>query len=80
MLESDYSVRKELDRSLTTEYRNWMTTSEAADYLRVSASRLLNLASNGEIPFYKLGRSNRYLKTELDELLLSQPKGERHGN
>lgn len=66
--------------SLKTEYREILTSKEAADYLRVSIARLMNLTSNGKIPYYKFGRSNRYLISELKELLMSQPKGERHGN
>ena len=66
--------------SLTTKYEEMLTSKEAADFLRVSVARLMNLTSNGKIPYYKFGRSNRYLISELKELLMSQPKGERHGN
>jgi excisionase family DNA binding protein len=69
-----------LESSLTTEYREMLTSKEAADYLRVSIARLMNLTSNGKIPYYKFGRSNRYLISELKELLMSQPKGNRDGN
>lgn len=68
------------NRSLTIEYGEVLTSKEAADFLRISHSRLLNLVSNGKIPYYKLGRSNRYLLSELRGLLMSEPKGERHGN
>jgi excisionase family DNA binding protein len=55
----------------------WMNTSEAAEYLSISKGRLLNLASQGVIPVYKLGRSNRYRKEELDEILISTRKAPR---
>lgn len=58
----------------------WLTTAEAASYLRVGSKRLLNLCSNGRIPHYKLGRSNRFLKSELRELLLSQRRGVLYGD
>ena len=60
--------------------RDWLTSSEAAEYLGISIARLMNLTSNGKVPYYKLGRSNRYLLSELNALLMSQPKGDRHGN
>jgi excisionase family DNA binding protein len=68
------------DRSLKTEYKEWLTSQEAADYLGISTASLMNFTSNGRVPFYKFGRSNRYLVSELRELLMSHPQGERHGN
>jgi excisionase family DNA binding protein len=66
--------------SLKTEYREWLTSAEAAQYLGIGTAQLMNLTSSGKVPYYKLGRSNRYLVSELRELLMSHPKGERHGN
>lgn len=66
--------------SLKSEYQEWLTSESAAQYLGISISRLMNLTSNGAIPYYKFGRSNRYLLSELREILLSQPRGVRHGN
>jgi excisionase family DNA binding protein len=68
------------DCSLKTEYREWLTSQEAAAYLGVSTAMLMNLTSSGRVPYFKFGRSNRYLVSELRELLMSQPRGERHGN
>ena len=56
--------------------REWLTTEEAAEYLRISPKALLNKVSNGTISTYKLGRSNRYRLIELRETLLSQKKGD----
>lgn len=58
----------------------WLTTPEAAAFLKISPKFLLNLASYGRVPFYKFGRSNRYLKSELEQLLRAHPKGISHGN
>lgn len=55
--------------------KEWLTTSEAANYLGLTNKALYNMASNGHIPHYKLGRRNRYLKSELRELLSSQRRG-----
>ena len=62
------------------ERDKWFTTKEAAEYLRVSPKRLLNLSSNGKVRFYKLGRSNRYRENDLKKLLLANPKGVLYGN
>lgn len=66
--------------SLKIEYKKFLTSEEAADFLRISTSRLMNLTSSGKIPYYKFERSNRYLLSELETYLMSQPRGERHGN
>lgn len=60
--------------SLTGEY--WLNTKEAANYLRLSVAELRNKSSNGKIPYYKLGRSNRYCKSELEALLLKNKRGQ----
>ncbi len=57
--------------SLKTEYE-WLTTVEAAEYLRVSVKALWNMTSNGHVPVHKLGRRNRYLRSELERLLLPE--------
>lgn len=58
--------------SLTTE---WMNSVEAANFLRISVKALRNMTSNGQLPFYKLGRRNRYRKDELETLLDSKKRG-----
>jgi excisionase family DNA binding protein len=55
--------------------KEWLTSSEAAEYLGITTKTLMNLTSNGHVPYYKLGRRNRYLKNELRMLLLSQRRG-----
>lgn len=53
----------------------FMTTNEAAEYLRISPAGLLNLVSQGKIPYRKFGRSNRYIKNELRKILDKNKKG-----
>lgn len=59
-------------RSLKIE---WLDSENAAIYLGVSVATLRNMASNGQIPFYKLGRRNRYRKDELESLMLKSRRG-----
>jgi excisionase family DNA binding protein len=57
----------------------WLDSKEAANLLRVTVKALRNLTSNGNIPFYKLGRRNRYRRDELEAILLQEKRG-KHGN
>lgn len=66
--------------SLKTEKVEWLTSKEAAEFLRVSEGTLRNMASNGKIPYSKLGRSNRYSRQELHSLLLSNKRGVWNGD
>ncbi len=63
--------------SLTTE--DLLTTEEAASFLKISVGTLRNLTSNGHIPYYKLGRRNRYILDDLRKLILSNKRGN-HGH
>jgi len=63
-------------RSLKIE-KEFLTTTEAAEYLGISEHALICQTSNGKIPYYKFQRRNRYLLKELRELLLSQKRGNR---
>jgi excisionase family DNA binding protein len=70
-----------VNRSLKSEFESeWLTSSEAAAYLRISEPTLLNMASNGKIKYYKFGRRNRYLRDDLKKLLLAQPRGVFNGS
>ena len=72
----EYQASK-LDWSLTSE---WLTTEEAARYLKVSIQSLRNLTSNGKVPYYKFESRNRYRLEELRKLLLKNPRGGFYGN
>lgn len=47
----------------------WLTSNEAAMYLKISTKTLMNLSCNGTINYYKFGRLNRYKKSELAQLI-----------
>lgn len=47
----------------------WLTTSEAAQYLRVSISSLKMMVYRGQVRVRKLGRRNRFLREELERLI-----------
>ena len=58
--------------SLKTEF---LDSREAAAYLRLSVGALRNMTSNGQVPYYKLVGRNRYLKSDLQGLLLRNRRG-----
>lgn len=47
----------------------WLSTAEAAAYLKISPSVVHNMCSNGTLVYHKLGRRNRYLRDDLRVLL-----------
>ncbi len=51
----------------------WLTAFEAAHYLRMSVNALRIATSRGRVPFYKLGRSVRYKKSEIHALPQAEP-------
>ena len=79
--DSQVSERKLLDQGSSLKIEDeWLTSEGAAEYLKISVGELRNKTSNGQIPYTKLGRSNRYLKSQLRELLLKKMKGVHYGN
>ncbi|MGE0616730.1 MAG: helix-turn-helix domain-containing protein [Bacteriovoracia bacterium] len=62
-------MRSVRERNELLESVRWLTTSEAAQYLRVSGSAIKNMVYRGQVRVHKLGRRNRYLREELDRLI-----------
>lgn len=67
--------------SLKSEYDEdgFLTAREAAEFLRLPYQSVLNMTSSGQLPYFKLGRRNRYSKSELRELLLRNRRGGSYG-
>jgi excisionase family DNA binding protein len=63
-------MSKPTESSLLKDSDNeWLTTREAAHYLRISAASLRVMTSTGQVPYYKLARRNRYRIEDLRALL-----------
>jgi len=45
----------------------WMTVDEVAEYLKVSKTTVYRYADTGVIKKHKIGRFNRFRKSEVDE-------------
>lgn len=50
----------------------WMTIEEVADYLKLSRSKLYNMAQRGDIPCSKVAGRWRFYRREVDEWMLKQ--------
>jgi len=68
-----------LNQQISENKIEWMTTEEAAAFLRISPNYLRNLTSLGKVKYYKFGRRNRFLKCDLNKLLLANPRGDFYG-
>lgn len=55
----------------------WMTTSEAAEYLRVTPNNLRVMIYRGFLKSYKFNNRHRFKREELDRLIESSNKGRR---
>lgn len=69
VVDSTKSTENGQPRQFFENSDKWLNTNEAAEYLRTSVPTLLNMCCNGSIVYYKLGRSNRFKKSDLDNLL-----------
>ena len=56
-------LREELPAEATSP---WMTTNEAAAYIRASRQRVFDLTSQGRLPVHKDGARNLYRREDLD--------------
>jgi excisionase family DNA binding protein len=72
--------QNEITRQDDKNLDEWLNSQEAARFLSVSNGQLRNLTSNGRIPFYKFGRSNRFKRSELEKVLEKEPRGVRDGD
>ena len=57
------------------ENNRWLNAKEAAQYLRLASVGVLrNMVSQRRVPFYKLGRSLRFKRSDLDQLIESSKR------
>ena len=60
------------NENISSFSNGFVRVNEAARFLGISIGRLRNLTSNGDVPFYKLGRSVLYRLHELELFVLNQ--------
>ncbi|MBX9767926.1 MAG: helix-turn-helix domain-containing protein [Bdellovibrionales bacterium] len=70
---STQNLEPEIQASVLED--KWLTTREAAEYLRIHPGSLANAVANGTIkPNGKFGRLNRFRQSELKKLLEAKTK------
>ena len=73
----DDSQRGETTNLTTVFQSEWLTATEAADYLKVKPRSLLLWVRKGKVPAYALSGTKRrvwrFRKEDLDNALLSRP-------
>lgn len=58
-----------MNRELNTQVgAEWLTPTQAAEYLKVSVATVYRLTQKGTLPAFKVGRSRRYRREHLDAL------------
>lgn len=53
------------------EKLKWITTREAAEYLRLSVGQIRNMVWRGQLTSYRLNNRLRFLKSDLDKIMKS---------
>lgn len=71
-VESLFFDKKIARKNVSLENLRWLSTGEAAEYLRVSVSAIKMMIYRGRIRVHKLGRRNLFLREEL-ERIITQP-------
>jgi hypothetical protein len=86
MKEEEYKCIKELLIEISSHLSNltlfdnlnnreWLDSSQAAEYMCLTKGELLNKCSQGKIIYFKLGRKNLFRREFLDELILKNRRG-----
>ena len=60
-----------LSSSLLFDKLKWMTSHEAAQYLRTSVGQIRNMVWRGQLTSYRIKNRLRFLRKDLDRLLVS---------
>lgn len=65
----DYLIElfKQLYKSTAIEYKDKLTSKEAALYLNISVKTLDNLCCNRKVAYYKYGKNREFALTDLKE-------------
>ena len=61
--------------SLVSENLVWLTSEEAATYLRIPVGSVRNFVYQGILPFYKFQRRLRFKKSDLEKILEASKQG-----
>lgn len=65
------SIAENQNSALFFEKLKWITTREAAEYLRLSVGQIRNMVWRGQLTSYRLNNRLRFLKSDLDKIMKS---------
>lgn len=65
----DSAVSESAMTSIIDNKLRWLSSKEAAFYLRISVGHLRTLVQRGELNAYRFKRALRFLRSDLDQLL-----------
>ncbi len=69
-MSSTNNVTAEIQNSAQLfENLKWITTKEAAQYLRVSVGQIRNMVWRGQLPSYRINNRLRFLRSDIDKIV-----------
>ena len=67
-------VFRDLYKETAIEFKERLTSKEAAKYLNISVKTLANLCCDKKIPYYKVGKSREFLLKDLKKYRKNKEK------
>ena len=67
-------IIRDLYKETAIEFKERLTSKEAAKYLNLSVKTLANLCCDKKIPYYKVGKSREFLLKDLKNYRLNKEK------
>ena len=67
-------IIRDLYKETALEFKERLTSKEAAKYLNISVKTLANLCCDKKIPYYKVGKSREFLLKDLKNYRLNKEK------
>lgn len=63
------SIAENENSALLFENLKWITTKEAAQYLRVSVGQIRNMVWRGQLSSHRVNNRLRFLKSDIDKIV-----------
>jgi excisionase family DNA binding protein len=67
-------IIRDLYKETAIEFKERLTSKEAAKYLNISVKTLANLCCDKKIPYYKVGKCREFLLEDLKQYRLNKEK------
>lgn len=63
------SIAENQNSAVLFDKLKWITTKEAAQYLRVSVGQIRNMVWRGQVASYRVNNRLRFLRSDLDKIV-----------